>query len=227
MRIFLLAASVALAVAHPPFEHPGWPSQPHATNPAVQPYWPGSHGDAACISAPDASLIATSFGLTISNYTEALAVQLFTNNFTDQSDSVNTLIHEPGLKATDVGTNVSHKDEWSSKLIICQLGSLTFASKAEFLAGQGAQPPVPFKILNLWNTCDTVIIRWLSAQSPLPVQGISIATVEPAPEGQGGGFGVGSQKWQISKIVAEFNSGAWLGDLGYPECAVVANATAS
>jgi len=104
---------------------------------------------------------------------------------------------------------------------------LTFASKADFLAGQGAQPPVPFEILNLWNTCDTVIIRWLSAQSPLPVQGISIATVQPAPEGQGGGFGVGSQKWQINKIVAEFNSGAWLGDLGYPECKVVANATAT
>jgi hypothetical protein len=95
---------------------------------------------------------------------------------------------------------------------------LTFASKADFLAGQGAQPPVPFKILNLWNTCDTVIIRWL---------GISIATVVPAIEGQGGGFGVGPQKWQISRILAEFNSGAWLGDLGYPECAVVANATTS
>jgi hypothetical protein len=104
---------------------------------------------------------------------------------------------------------------------------LTFASKADFLAGQGAQPPVPFKILNLWNTCDTVIIRWLSAQSPLPIQGISIATVVPAIEGQGGGFGVGPQKWQISRILAEFNSGAWLGDLGYPECAVVANATTS
>jgi hypothetical protein len=107
-----------------------------------------------------------------------------------------------------------------------QLGSLTFASKADFLAGQGAQPPVPFKILNLWNTCDTVIIRWLSAQS-LPVQGISIATVQPAVEGQGGGFGTGPQKWQINRVLAEFNSGAWLGDLGYPECAVVANATTS
>ena len=104
---------------------------------------------------------------------------------------------------------------------------MTFTSKAEFIAGQGAQPPVPFKILNLWNTCNTVIIRWLSAQKPLPVQGVSIASVVPAIEGQGGGFGVGSQKWQISAIVAEFNSGAWLGNLGYPECKVVANATAS
>ena len=100
MRLLVLAASVALAAAHPPFDH--WPSQPYPTNPAAQPYWPGPHDDAACISTSDASLIATKFGLTISNYTEALAVQLFTNNFTDQSDSVNTLIHEPGLQAKDV-----------------------------------------------------------------------------------------------------------------------------
>ncbi|KAI4852139.1 hypothetical protein E4T44_01679 [Aureobasidium sp. EXF-8845] len=203
MRICIIAGFVALAAAHSPFKHPSWAPQPHSSNNATQP----QHGGATCISTADASLIATSFGLTISNYTEALAVQLFTNNFTDQSDSVNTLIHEPGLQAKD-------------------LGSLTFASKADFLAGQGAQPPVPFKILNLWNTCDTVIIRWLSTQS-LPVQGISIATVQPAVEGQGGGFGTGPQKWQINRVLAEFNSGAWLGDLGYPECAVVANATTS
>ncbi|KAG9948126.1 hypothetical protein KCU85_g5181, partial [Aureobasidium melanogenum] len=204
MRTFVLAALVALAAAHPPFEHPGWTAPPYPNNTAT----PSHHSGVPCISAADASLIGTSFGLTISNYTEALAIQLFTNDFTDQSDSVNTLIHEPGLTAQD-------------------LGSLTFTSKAEFLAGQGAQPPVPFKILNLWNTCNTVIIRWLSAQEPLPVQGISIASVVPAIPGQGGGFGVGPQKWQISAIVAEFNSGAWLGNLGYPECKVVANATAS
>lgn len=45
-----------------------------------------------------------------------------------------------------------------------------------------------------------------------------MATVQPAVNGQGGGFGTGPQKWQINNIVAEFNSGAWLGNLGYPEC---------
>ncbi|CAD0047744.1 unnamed protein product [Aureobasidium pullulans] len=189
MRSCVLASLFSLAVAYTPFERPGHPSPPHHVGP-VGPYHHGSN--ATCISAPDASLIATSFGLTISNYTEALAVQLFTSNFTDQSDSVNTLIHEPGLQASD-----------------------------------GAQPPVPFVILNLWNTCNTVIIRWLSDQTPLPVQGISIATVEPAQAGEGGGFGTGAQKWQISAIVAEFNSGAWLGNLGYPECKPAANTTAS
>ncbi|KAH0387163.1 hypothetical protein KCU92_g2024, partial [Aureobasidium melanogenum] len=197
MRSFVLAALVVLAAAHPSVSPPGPPPPP-----------PPPPGDATCISAPDASLIATNFGMTISNYTEPLAVQLFTNNFTDQSDSVLTLMHEPGLQAQD-------------------LGKLTFSSKANFLAAQGAQPNVPFEILNLWNTCNTVIIRWLSAQTPLPVQGISVATVQPAIKGQGGGFGTGAQKWQINNIVAEFNSGAWLGNLGYPECGTSPGTTGS
>ncbi|KAG9677416.1 hypothetical protein KCU99_g1676, partial [Aureobasidium melanogenum] len=196
MRSFVLSALVALAAAHAPVSPPGPPPPPPPP------------GDATCISAPDASLIATNFGMTISNYTEPLAVQLFTNNFTDQSDSVLTLMHEPGLQAQD-------------------LGKLTFSSKANFLAAQGAQPNVPFEILNLWNTCNTVIIRWLSAQTPLPVQGISVATVQLAIKGQGGGFGTGAQKWQINNIVAEFNSGAWLGNFGYPECGSASGNTAS
>jgi hypothetical protein len=60
--------------------------------------WPSS-----CISDADATLIGTSFGLTISNYTEALAVQLFTEGFTDQSDSVNQLISStPDVPLTPV-----------------------------------------------------------------------------------------------------------------------------
>ncbi|KAH0007837.1 hypothetical protein KCU78_g11562, partial [Aureobasidium melanogenum] len=196
MRSLILAALVVLAAAHPSVSPPGSPPPPSPP------------GDETCISPPDASLIATNFGLTISNYTEPLAVQLFTNNFTDQSDSVLTLMHEPGLQAQD-------------------LGKLTFSSKANFLAAQGAQPNVPFEILNLWNTCNTVIIRWLSAQTPLPVQGISVATVQPAIKGQGGGFGTGAQKWQINNIVAEFNSGAWLGNLGYPECGSTSGTTST
>ena len=201
---------------------------------------------ASCISAADASIVATDFGLLISNYTEALAVQLLAGNFTDQSDSVNTLIYEPGLLASNVSSFLpylplpppsilpstyptpSHKPQRITSLTLQkQLGSLTFSSKAAFLAGQGAQPNVPFAILNLWNTCDAVIIRWISRQLPLPVQGISIAEVQPAIAGQGGGVGSGAQKWQIKAVLAEFNSGAWLGDLGYPECAVVANRTAT
>ncbi|CAD0084075.1 unnamed protein product [Aureobasidium vineae] len=208
MHIFILAAFVALAAAHPSAPAPNPPSPP-----------PPGPPSATCISAPDASLVATNFGFTISNSTKDVAVQLFTNNFTDQSDGVLTLMNEPGLQAQDVSrANINSFHLTQPITYLTQLGKLTFSSKAEFLAAQGAQPNVPFEILNLWNTCNTVIIRWLSAQTPYPVQGISVATVQPAIKGQGGGFGVGPQKWQINNIVAEFNSEAWLGNLGYPEC---------
>jgi hypothetical protein len=88
MRIHLLAAVLPLIAAHPLSASNATP--PHHDNKNT------------CISTPDASLIATSFGLTISNYTEALAVRLFTTDFTDQSDSASTLIHEPGLQPQDV-----------------------------------------------------------------------------------------------------------------------------
>jgi hypothetical protein len=99
-----------------------------------------------------------------------------------------------------------------------QLGQLTFSSKQEFLDGQGDQPPVPFDILNTWHTCDTVFVRWLSKQEPDQVQGVTILTATPAREGEGGGFGAGVQKYQVTKAVAEFNSAAWLVNLGKPEC---------
>jgi hypothetical protein len=50
-----------------------------------------------CLSQGDADALAYSFGQTISNYSTALAVQLFTNDFTDQSDSVNSLIENSPL----------------------------------------------------------------------------------------------------------------------------------
>jgi hypothetical protein len=50
------------------------------------------------------------------------------------------------------------------------------------------------------------------------VQGITILTATPAREGEGGGFGAGVQKYQVTKAVAEFNNAAWLVNLGKPEC---------
>lgn len=49
------------------------------------------------------------------------------------------------------------------------------------MAGQGSQPAIPFKILNLYHTCDTVIIRWRSqgpGQTPEPVTGIIVIEAE-------------------------------------------------
>lgn len=60
----------------------------------------GQWDNSCCLSEADANLLATEFGLTISNYTNALAVQLFAEGFMDQSDSVNQLINSgppPGI----------------------------------------------------------------------------------------------------------------------------------
>jgi hypothetical protein len=73
------------------------------------------------------------------------------------------------------------------------------------MAGQGGQPSIPFEILNLWHTCDTVVIRWRSAQSPEPVTGIIVIEVEHQKSD--------TTPWLIKTVYSEFNSGAWLVNL--------------
>jgi len=152
--------------------------------------------DAFCLCDSDADVIGNDFAQLISNYSSDFATQVLADDYTDQSDSVNTLI--------DSGTTSP-----------IPLGSLTFASKAAFLAGQGSQPDVPFTILQTWHTCDTVIIRWVANPGAQQVQGFDALVVEPSSNG--------FQAYQIKTTYGEFNSGAWLADLGRPEC----NATAS
>lgn len=106
-----------------------------------------------------------------------------------------------------------------------QLGAPTFSSRAEFEAGQGAQPAIPFEILNLWNNCNSVsgssfllyssidpvidtdsslsqvTIRWVSAQSPQIVTGIIVLEVKKNSDSKA------SQKWLIKTVYSEFNSG--------------------
>jgi len=147
--------------------------------------------DAFCLCDSDADVIGNDFAQLISNYSAAFAENVLAADYTDQSDSVNTLI--------DSGT--------TSPL---PLGSLTFASKAAFLAGQGSQPDVPFTILNTWHTCDTVIIRWVANPGAQQVQGFDALIVEPSTNS--------TQPYQIKTTYGEFNSGAWLADLGRPEC---------
>ncbi|GAB7353440.1 hypothetical protein MBLNU459_g3905t1 [Dothideomycetes sp. NU459] len=151
--------------------------------------------DPWCLSYEDAEQIGNDFATLISAYNATFANLVLASDYTDQSDSVNTLI--------DSGTDAP-----------IPLGNLTFASKAAFLAGQGSQPNVPFKILNRWHTCDTVIIRWVAEPGPQQVQGFDAIIVEPSTDG--------FQRFQIKTVYGEFNSGAWLADLGRPECNVTA-----
>lgn len=50
----------------------------------------------------------------------------------------------------------------------------TFSSRAKFESASAAQPAVPFAVQNIWYNCDTITVRWESAQSPEPVIGISV-----------------------------------------------------
>lgn len=161
----------------------------------------GSNGD--CLTDSSAYHVAQNFQSLIASYSNASAAAFLTTDFTDYSDSVNELINNgcPNGPAP--------------------LGSATFTGLTAFQAGQGGQPAIPFEILNVWHNCNTVTLRWKSS-TPGTVQ----------PEQQVTGIVVmetvcssGAEKHKIKTVYSEFNSGAWLYDLGVfvPTC----NASAS
>ena len=87
------------------------------------------------------------------------------------------------------------------------LGGPAFPSKAAFEAGQGAQPAVPFNVIAIESfNCDTIAFRWNVTLPPNPVKGITILKASNS-QGQ-------KNTWQISTIFTEFNSIAWLQDIG-------------
>ena len=149
----------------------------------------------ACLTNDEAYQVAGAFQDLISlPFNQTLAIAAFVPGFVDYSDSVNELINNgcPSGPAP--------------------LTSPTFASRAEFIAGQSGQAPIPFEILNLWNNCAEITIRWRSSDpanglvTPVqPVTGIIAIEVVANP---GGEF-----PFQIKTVYSEFNSGAWLYDL--------------
>ncbi|KAK3109518.1 hypothetical protein LTR53_017148 [Teratosphaeriaceae sp. CCFEE 6253] len=156
--------------------------------------------DATCMSADEANQVALNFNHLISDYSDELANASLTVGFVDYSDSVSTLI--------DSGCTGPQP-----------LGVATFDSRAAFIAGQGGQPNIPFDQLNVWYNCDTVFLRWrttLDFTTPAPefVTGIIVLETTSAAGS--------AQPWLINTVYSEFNSGAWLVDLGVfvPNCTV-------
>jgi len=154
---------------------------------------------ADCMSSSDAQRVANNFKLLINDYSNATADRVLTPGFVDYSDSVNELMNNgcPNGPAA--------------------LGTATFDSRADFEAGQGSQPNIPFDILNIWNNCDTVTMRWRSSapgtvQPEEPVTGIVVMETSCS--------GNPDEPWLINTVYSEFNSGAWLYDLGIfkPSC---------
>ena len=152
----------------------------------------------ACMTDDDANRVANNFRTLITDYSNATAARVLCTDFTDYSDSVNELINNGCLNGPQ------------------PLGSATFSSLEEFQAGQGGQPNIPFEILNVWHNCDTVTMRWRST-SPGFVQPeeqvVGIVVMETVYSG-------GEEPYLIDTVYSEFNSGAWLYDLGVfvPSC---------
>lgn len=155
--------------------------------------------ESQCLDAAAASKVATNFGSLISAYSNKSANAYLTADFEDYSDSVNTLINS-GCTGPKI------------------LGQATFVSRADFEAGQGGQPNITFNIKNVWSTCGTVIVRW---SSPLPNPTTSQSDFHPEEEVTGiivlETVYQGSdceEPYLIKTSYSEFNSGAWLTDLG-------------
>lgn len=156
--------------------------------------WGVSHGlnyprtTSNCMSDSDATKVANNFKTLIAAYSDSFSNKTMAVDFVDYSDSVMELING-GCEGPEV------------------LGTAVFSSRAEFQAGQGAQPPIPFEIIKTWNACSAVTIRWQSAQTPQLVTGIIVIEVVKNADKKA------SQKWLIKTVYSEFNSGAWLVNL--------------
>ncbi|TKA74197.1 hypothetical protein B0A55_05137 [Friedmanniomyces simplex] len=141
---------------------------------------------ALCLLPSDATTLSTNFGKLVSNYSNKLANETLTANFIDHCESVNTLMNAGGTAPHAL------------------LGD-TFSSRAAFEAASAAQPSEPFAVQNMWYNCDTITVRWESAQTPQPVVGISVLHTKFT-----GVLGNPS----LFQIDEAFDSGAWLVNLG-------------
>jgi len=157
----------------------------------------------ACLTNSEAQTVANNFRKTIAEtFDVAFVKRTFAKTFVDYSDSVNELINGGCPDPNE----------------IVELGSPTFSSRKAFIQGQSGQAPIAFNILNVWHNCDTVILRW---NGPNPgtvtpeeaVTGIIVLEVVAGNAHQ--------EPWVIQTTYSEFNSGAWLYDLGVfvpPQC---------
>jgi hypothetical protein len=153
-----------------------------------------SLASATCLLDSQANNIANAFGSLVSNYNNDTANALFIQAFIDYSESINSVKNGACSGPID-------------------LTGLSFSSRLDFETQSAAQPQVPFAVQQVWHTCDVITVRWKSAQSPQPVVGISVFETVWAPTKKYG--------FQIKEIFAEFDSAAWMANLGIikPTCA--------
>ena len=116
---------------------------------------PGSYNDtdgtipgqgAQCLTKAEGEEAADVFRLLIQEYSDELALEWLTEDFVDWSSSVNGIINGGGDTPKP-------------------LDQPTFASRQEFMDGQGSQPEIPFETLGVWVGCDFASMRWTTSDS--------------------------------------------------------------
>lgn len=152
-----------------------------------------------CLSDADAQQVATNYANLIQLVSgwEDIANAALSEQFTDYSESVNTLIDSCPQ---------------GSKALTLPLLSASFTNRTTFIGGQGQQAPINFNQLNIWHSCDTVVIRWETTNTVTnitnvrPVVGMITLETCPAPAGN-------AYPYYIDTVYSEFDAGAWLQNL--------------
>lgn len=161
----------------------------------ASPTWGQWHGQGrnACLSNSTVQNIIESYTYLLQSPQgddfNATANALLSDSFFVSSDSINTLVNANGG--------------------MVPLGVNAYPSKKAFIAGQAQTPAIPsVETLGYFYSCDQIAWRW-------------------------NGTGIGSQKYevkglitfdvnvassQVDAVYSEFNSAAWLSDIGNPEC---------
>jgi len=144
---------------------------------------------ANCIPYAVAIAIETQWISTLTNFDESVAANLLAPELVDTSDSINYIAGIP-------------------------LGGPTFPSAQAYEEGQGAEPAIGLTVLGTDAiTCDGVIaLRWVAqvGANVYPAQGITILNAVQ----KGTDAVVGPTGWQLAEIHTEFNSAAWIVDIG-------------
>lgn len=161
----------------------------------------------------------------------ATANAILENNFFVLSDSINTLagipVRTPPQTTSFNTLPLSQHDAPASIILtflfpitrpMCfdvtnptpfQLGVPAYPSKAAFIAGQAQTPPIPvLQTVETYETCNKITWRWIGSNigsNKYRVSGIISMDVNVAD-------------LKINAVYSEFNTGAWLADIGNPEC---------
>ena len=142
------------------------------------------------LSSSVATTIVNSFASLLTSFDATVADNLLSSSFTDTSDSINWLGGYP-------------------------LGGVTFPSKQAFIAGQGSQPPIGLTILAIdsFTPGGVITFRWVAnvGSQQYAVKGINV--LYASLKGKNCDK-VGPDGWQLDTVYSEFNSAAWVVDIG-------------